>query len=85
MAADNTIAPSTVYAYLHEGINALAARAPDLEQALLQAKEAGLSHLNLDGTVVRTDRVSPRTQRSRSLVVGPDSCHFSVAEPDTAR
>lgn len=58
LATDNNIGKSTVYAYLHEGINALAARAPGLGQALARASEAGLSHLNLDGTVVRTDRVS---------------------------
>lgn len=58
LATDNNIGKSTVYAYLHEGINILAVRAPGLEQALTRAKEAGLSHLNLDGTVVRTDRVS---------------------------
>ena len=58
LATDNAISTSTVYTYLHEGIDVLAAHAPDLEQALTQAREAGLSHLNLDGTVVRTDRVS---------------------------
>jgi hypothetical protein len=58
LATDNAIGTSTVYAYLHEGIDALAAQAPDLEQALARASEAGLTHLNLDGTVVRTDRVS---------------------------
>lgn len=58
LAADNTIGTSTVYTYLHEGIDALATHAPDLEQALVRASEAGLTHLNLDGTVVRTDRVS---------------------------
>ncbi len=58
LATDNRIGKSTVYAYLHEGIDVLSAQAPDLEQALARASEAGLSHLNLDGTVVRTDRVS---------------------------
>ena len=58
LATDNNIALSTVYAYLHEGIDVLAARAPDLEQALSLAQKAGLTHLNLDGTVVCTDRVS---------------------------
>lgn len=56
LATDNAISTSTVYTYLHEGIDVLAMRAPDLEQALTRASEAGLSHLNLDGTVVRTDR-----------------------------
>ena len=58
LATDNRIGESTVYAYLYEGIDILVAQAPDLARALGRAKEAGLSHLNLDGTVVRTDRVS---------------------------
>ncbi|WP_017578588.1 IS5/IS1182 family transposase [Nocardiopsis kunsanensis] len=57
LATDNAIGKSTVHTYLHEGIDVLAARAPDLEQALDQAQQAGVGHLNLDGTVVRTDRV----------------------------
>lgn len=36
----------------------LAAGAPDLATALERAKAAGLTHLNLDGTVIRTDRVA---------------------------
>lgn len=35
----------------------LAAGAPDLATALERSKAAGLRHLNLDGTVIRTDRV----------------------------
>ena len=33
-------------------------RAPDLATALERAKAAGLTHLNLDGSVIRTDRVA---------------------------
>lgn len=58
LATDNAISKSTVYAYLHEGIDVLAGRAPDLHTALDRAREAGLGHLNLDGTLVRTDRVA---------------------------
>ncbi|MEO3807355.1 transposase family protein [Nonomuraea sp. B1E8] len=58
LAVDNSIGRSTAYAYLHEGIDVLAAQAPDLHTALEEAKTAGATHLNLDGTVVRTDRVS---------------------------
>jgi hypothetical protein len=56
LATDNTVGRSTVYAYLHEGINVLAQRAPTLESALLAAKIAGYSHINIDGTVIETDR-----------------------------
>jgi hypothetical protein len=57
LAADNRISVKTVYRYLHEGIDLLAAHAPDLRQALTTANQAGLSHVNLDGVVIPTDRV----------------------------
>jgi hypothetical protein len=56
LARDNAIGTSTAYEYLHEGIGVLAARAPKLESALLAAKMAGYSHVNIDGTVIETDR-----------------------------
>src|SRR5258708_23623285 len=56
LATDNAIGKSTAYDYLHEGIDALAARAPKLESALLAAKIAGHPHVNIDGTLIETDR-----------------------------
>jgi hypothetical protein len=56
LAADNAISTSTGYDYLHEGIDALAARAPGLESALLAAKMAGHGHIGVDGTLILTDR-----------------------------
>ncbi len=56
LATDNAISKSTAHNYLHEGINALAARAPKLESALLAAKMAGHPHVNIDGTLIETDR-----------------------------
>ncbi|WP_372443918.1 HARBI1 family protein [Streptomyces adelaidensis] len=58
LARDNGLSTSTAYRYLHEGLTVLAAGAPDLATALERAKAAGLTHLNLDGTVIRTDRVA---------------------------
>jgi hypothetical protein len=58
LARDNRIGKSTAYDYLHEGIDVLAARAPSLHGALLAAKAAGYSHVNVDGTLVEIDRVS---------------------------
>ncbi|MFE1521549.1 transposase family protein [[Kitasatospora] papulosa] len=58
LARDNSLSVSTAYRYLHQGLAVLAAGAPDLETALERAKAAGLTHLNLDGTVIRTDRVA---------------------------
>ena len=56
LTTDNTISLSTGYRYLDEGITVLAAQAPKLESALLAAKMAGHSHINIDGTLIETDR-----------------------------
>jgi len=56
LATDNAISGSTAYDYLNEGIDVLAARAPSLQSALLAAKAAGYSHVNIDGTLIETDR-----------------------------
>jgi hypothetical protein len=56
LAADHEIGLSTAYRYLHEGIDALAACAPDLHTALDHAKQTGISHLSLDGVVIPIDR-----------------------------
>jgi len=56
LAVDNAIGKSPPYAYLYEGIAVLATRAPTLESALLAAKMAGYSHINIDGTLIETDR-----------------------------
>jgi DDE superfamily endonuclease len=67
LAADNHIGKSTAYDYLHEGIDVLAAQAPDLADALTAAEQAGLTHLNLDGTVIRTDRIHTPGPRGSDL------------------
>jgi DDE superfamily endonuclease len=58
LAADDRISVKTAYRYLHEGIDLLAFHAPDLGEVLENAKSAGLSHVNLDGVVIPTDRVN---------------------------
>jgi DDE superfamily endonuclease len=68
LAADNAISASTVYRYLHEGIDVLAAQAPGLRGALLAARAAGHPHVTVDGTLIRTDRCSapgPTGRRGR--------------------
>jgi hypothetical protein len=67
LAADNAIALSTAYTRLHEGIDALARLAPDLHEALLAAKAAGATHLNLDGTLIHTDRVATKGPNGADL------------------
>jgi hypothetical protein len=56
LATDNAIGRSTAYDYLYEGIHVLASQAPSLQSALLAAKIAGYAHVNIDGTVIETDR-----------------------------
>jgi hypothetical protein len=56
LAADNQLSYLSTYRYLHEAIDVLAAAAPRLHGALLAARLAGHSHVNLDGTLIRTDR-----------------------------
>ena len=60
LATDNAISASTAYDYLHEAIGVLAACAPCVHDALPAAKAAGATHLNLDGTLIHTDRVAMR-------------------------
>jgi DDE superfamily endonuclease len=66
LARDTGISIPTGYRYLHEGIDVLAAQAPDLHTVLERGQAAGWSHVTLDGTLIRTDRC--RTKN-------PDSGH----------
>jgi hypothetical protein len=50
------LSQATAYRYLHEGIDVLAAQAPDLHQVLQDAAAQGLSHLLLDGKIFASDR-----------------------------
>lgn len=67
LAQDNAIATSTAYTRLHEAIDLLAALAPDMHDALAAAKAADLTHLNLDGTLIHTDRVAMRGPNNADL------------------
>jgi hypothetical protein len=53
------VSRATAYRYRDEVITVLAARAPDLHEALEQVAEQGWSHVVLDGKVFRTDRTRP--------------------------
>jgi signal transduction histidine kinase len=48
LAIDHDISRKIACRYLHEGIDVLAAHAPDLHHTLDSAKNAGLTHINLD-------------------------------------
>jgi hypothetical protein len=62
LAADAGLPISTAYRYLHEGIDVLAEQAPDLHQVLHRAQLEGWSHVDLDGTLIETDRVAAKNQ-----------------------
>jgi hypothetical protein len=51
------ICRATAYRYLAEGIDVLAAKAPDLHTALERAQDQDLAYLILDGKVFATDRL----------------------------
>jgi len=59
---DNRIGRSTAYRHLHQGIDVLAAQAPDLHQALERGRAAGLlllavaSSASARAELVRTSR-----------------------------
>ena len=73
LARDNGISLPTTYRYLHEGgITVLAEHAPGLSTALKRAAAAGYTHLNLDGTAIRTDRV-PLPAPTARICGGPAS------------
>jgi len=57
LARDIAVSVATGYRYLHEGIDVLAAQAPELHEVLEQGRAEGWSHLTVDGTLIRTDRV----------------------------
>jgi hypothetical protein len=56
LATDNALAKTTAYANLWEGLDLLAAAAPDLQTAIDAARSAGDGHIGLDGTVIPTTR-----------------------------
>src|SRR3954463_7868494 len=56
LARDAGVSTATGYRYLHEGIDILAAHAPDLHSVLQAGQAAGWTHVTLDGTLIRTDR-----------------------------
>ncbi|MDX6314086.1 MAG: hypothetical protein QOF44_3550 [Streptomyces sp.] len=78
LARDNRISVPTAYRYLHEGLTVLADQAPDLSTALERAAAASFTHLNLDGTIIRTDRVTAPA-RTRPTCAGRASTSTTAA------
>lgn len=69
LVRNNEISTSTGYKDLHEGIDVLVAQAPDLASALETVKGAGWRQVNLDGTVMATDRCRRPAPAPRMMLV----------------
>lgn len=67
IARDAKVSQATAYRYLHEALQVVADKAPDLPEVLQTLKDQGEPNANLDGTLIRTDRVAARTQRGNHL------------------
>lgn len=76
LATDNQLSLSTAYRYLHEGIDVLAAAAPELHEALAHAQQNELPYVTLDGTLVPTDRVAERTENGNHAWYSAKHKHF---------
>jgi hypothetical protein len=61
LARDHGISRATGYRYLDEVITVLAEQAPDLHDALREAKDQELGHVVLDGKIFSTDRLAEKT------------------------
>jgi hypothetical protein len=61
LARDHGVSRATGYRYLDEVIAVLAAQAPDLHDALVQAKADGAAYVILDGKIFSADRCSEKT------------------------
>jgi hypothetical protein len=66
LAIDNRIGRSTAYRYLHEGIDVLAAAAPGCVARCWPPAPPGTLIVQVDGTLIRTDRCSAPARPSAS-------------------
>ena len=69
LARDHRISRATAYRYVDEVIAVLAEQAPDLQQALERARDEGLPHVILDGTIIPADRCNEKTISVKGQVI----------------
>ncbi len=62
LALQAGVSIATAYRYLHEGLDVIAAHAPDLREVITDARGRGVVFLCLDGTLIPTDRVAARVE-----------------------
>jgi len=73
LACGFAVGTSTVYRYVREALELLAAMAPTLEQAIAVA--ARKAFVILDGTLLRIDRVGMAADYNRGFYSGKHKCH----------
>ncbi|WP_261399437.1 hypothetical protein [Streptomyces misionensis] len=67
LARDAGVSQATGYRYLHEGIDVLAARAPDLNEVLKSCQTQGMAHVILDRTLIECDRAAGDGENGNDL------------------
>ncbi|MEV6057398.1 transposase family protein [Streptomyces sp. NPDC052107] len=67
LARDAGISQATSYRYLHEGIDILAAQAPDQHEVLDRCREEEMSHVILDGMLIESDRLAGTRDNGNDL------------------
>jgi hypothetical protein len=67
LARDAGVSQATGYRYLHEGIDVLAAKAPELHQVLARCHAEQMPQVILDGTLIDCDRVAGTTDNGNDL------------------
>lgn len=67
LARDAGISQATSYRCLHEGIDILAAQAPDLHEVLDRCREEEMSHVILDGMLIESDRLAGTRDNGNDL------------------
>ncbi|MET7621886.1 transposase family protein [Streptomyces sp. NPDC005408] len=67
LARDAGVSQATGYRYLHEGIDVLAAQAPDLHTVLARCRQEAMSHVILDGTLIECDRLADTRDNGNDL------------------
>jgi hypothetical protein len=72
LACGFAIGTSTVYRYLREALEVLAAMSPTLAEAIEVAREK--AYVILDGTLLRIDRVGMTGRRDRPFYSGKHKC-----------
>lgn len=77
LARDAGISIATAYRYLHEAIDVIAARAPDLDDVLTRCHDHAWPYLCLDGTLITATKCAARSPAGSNDVwySGKHHCH----------